>query len=165
MKLTLDYNGQSFPLDLAPTGKAYTIEVDGVRHLVEIIRAQNGRLDIRLSAPTSVITAHISTDGVKRWVTINGRTYLLTKSTGGRRAGGPGHHGAGELTAPMPGQVRALSVNEGEPVTRGQTLLLLEAMKMEIRVQAPADGIVKSLRVKQGQTVERDQVLIVIGDK
>ena len=169
MKLTLDYNGQPFPLDLAPSGKAYTIEVDSVRHAVEIIRAQNGRLDIRLSAaqsaPASAITAHISTDGARRWVTVNGRTYLLTKSTGGRRAGGPGHHGAGELTAPMPGQVRAVSVNEGEQVTRGQTLLLLEAMKMEIRVQAPADGIVKSLRVRQGQTVERDQVLIVIGDK
>ncbi len=169
MKLTLDYTGQSFPLDLAPTGKAYTLEVNGVRHVVEIIRAQNGRLDIRLSAaqsaPVSAITAHISTDGLKRWVTVNGRTYLLTKSTGGRRTGGGGQHGAGELTAPMPGQVRAVNVSEGELVTRGQTLLLLEAMKMEIRVQALTDGVVKLLRVRQGQTVERDQILIVIGDK
>jgi biotin carboxyl carrier protein len=62
----------------------------------------------------------------------------------------------------MPGQVRAVNVSEGDSVTKGQTLLLLEAMKMEIRVQAPSDGIVKKLFVKQGQTVEREQILIEV---
>jgi biotin carboxyl carrier protein len=64
----------------------------------------------------------------------------------------------------MPGQVRALNVSEGDAVTKGQTLLVLEAMKMEIRVQAPRDGSVKKLFVKQGQTVEREQVLIEIDE-
>ena len=45
-------------------------------------------------------------------------------------------------------------------MTKGQTLLVLEAMKMEIRIQAPQDGKVKKLLVKQTQTVERDQILI-----
>jgi 3-methylcrotonyl-CoA carboxylase alpha subunit len=62
----------------------------------------------------------------------------------------------------MPGQIRALNVSEAEAVTKGQTLLVLEAMKMEIRVQAPRDGVVKKLFVEQGQTVEREQVLIEI---
>lgn len=175
MKLTLDYYGQSFLLNLTPAGRAYTAEVEGTRCSVEIIRAGNDRIDFRLSDLSSpegslsvndtVTTATITTDGSRRWVTLNGRTYLLTKSAAGRRAGGYAHHGAGELTAPMPGQVRAVNVSEGDPVTRGQTLLLLEAMKMEIRVQAPADGIVQLLRVKPGQTVERDQALIVLGEK
>ena len=43
---------------------------------------------------------------------------------------------------------------------RGDRLLVLEAMKMEFRIQAPRDGKVKALHVKQGQTVEREQVLI-----
>ena len=47
-------------------------------------------------------------------------------------------------------------------MTKGQTLLVLEAMKMEIRIQAPMDGVVKKLLVKQGQTVEREQVLVEI---
>jgi len=58
--------------------------------------------------------------------------------------------------------IRAVNVSEGESVTKGQTLLVLEAMKMEIRVQAPVDGVVKKLFVKQGQTVEREQMLIEI---
>ena len=64
----------------------------------------------------------------------------------------------------MPGQVRAVNVSEGDAVTKGQTLLVLEAMKMEIRVHAPRDGVVKKLLVKQGQTVEREQILIEIVD-
>ena len=62
----------------------------------------------------------------------------------------------------MPGQVRAVNVAEGESVTKGQTLLVLEAMKMEIRIQAPRDGKVAKLFVQQGQTVEREQMLIEI---
>jgi biotin carboxyl carrier protein len=64
----------------------------------------------------------------------------------------------------MPGQIRAVKVNEGDVVTKGQTLLVLEAMKMEIRIHAPGDGRVKELFVKKGQTVEREQVLMNIVD-
>jgi biotin carboxyl carrier protein len=62
----------------------------------------------------------------------------------------------------MPGQVRAVNVGEGDTVTKSQTLLVIEAMKMEIRIHAPRDGKVKKLFVQQGQTVERDQVLVEI---
>ena len=62
----------------------------------------------------------------------------------------------------MPGQVRAVNVGEGDAVTKGQTLLVLEAMKMEIRIHAPQDGTVKKLFVKQGQTVEREQSLLSV---
>jgi biotin carboxyl carrier protein len=64
----------------------------------------------------------------------------------------------------MPGQVRAVNVNEGDRVTKGQTLLLLEAMKMEIRIQSPQDGLVRKLFVQQGQTVEREQMLVEIAE-
>ena len=65
----------------------------------------------------------------------------------------------------MPGQVRAVNFSEGEAVMKGQTLLVLEAMKMEIRIQSPMDGTVNKLLVKQGQTVEREQILIEIVDR
>ncbi|MDX2163571.1 MAG: acetyl-CoA carboxylase biotin carboxylase subunit [bacterium] len=68
--------------------------------------------------------------------------------------------GAGMLTAPMPGQVRDVQVIVGEAVKRGQTLVLLEAMKMEIRITAPGDGVVRAVHVQPGQTVERDQPVV-----
>jgi pyruvate carboxylase subunit B len=55
-----------------------------------------------------------------------------------------------------------VNVEEGETVSKGQTLLVLEAMKMEIRIHAPREGVIQKLFVKQGQTVEREQILIEI---
>ena len=69
---------------------------------------------------------------------------------------------AGGCAAPMTGKVVAVRVAEGDSVRQGDTLLVLEAMKMEHRLQAEADGIVASLRVEVGQTVDPDDVLVVI---
>jgi biotin carboxyl carrier protein len=62
----------------------------------------------------------------------------------------------------MPGQVRSVSVSAGDAVKKGQTLLTIEAMKMEIRIQALKDGKIKTVHVSQGQTVEREQILIEV---
>lgn len=162
MKISFDHNSQSFSIDLMPTGKSYRTMIGENTAEVEVLRASDGKLDLLIDGKR--VTAYVSSDNAKRWVTINGQTFVLTKSSGARKGGRGPHHAAGELTAPMPGQVRAVNVNEGETVMKGQTLLVLEAMKMEIRVQAPRDGTVKKLFVKQGQTVEREQVLIEIAE-
>ena len=65
----------------------------------------------------------------------------------------------------MPGQVRSVAVGVGDVVKKGQTLAVIEAMKMEIRIQALKDGVVSALLVQVGQTVEREQILIEIVDK
>jgi biotin carboxyl carrier protein len=65
----------------------------------------------------------------------------------------------------MPAQVRAVQVAEGEQVEKGQTLLLLEAMKMEIRVRAPGAGRVARLLVSPGQAVEKEQVLVEVREE
>jgi acetyl/propionyl-CoA carboxylase alpha subunit len=161
MKLSFDYNSQSFPIDLTPTGKSYRATIGDKTVDVEIIRADAERGRLELLIDNQRVTAYVSSDNAKRWVTVNGRTVVLTKSSGAKRSGAGQDH-ASELTAPMPGVIRAVNVSEGESVTKGQTLLVLEAMKMEIRVQAPVDGVVKKLFVKQGQTVEREQMLIEI---
>ena len=126
----------------------------------KVLRVENGRLDLLIHDER--LTAFVSSDGVNRWVTVNGQTFVLAKSLGARGRGHGAHQVPGELTAPMPGQVRAVNISEGDSVKKGQTLLVLEAMKMEIRVQSPQNGTVKKLLVKQGQTVEREQILIEI---
>jgi biotin carboxyl carrier protein len=158
VKVSFEHNAESISMDLTPTGKSYRASIGEKIVNVEVLQAKEGKLDLLIDGQR--FTAYISSDNAKRWVTINGQTLMLTKSSGARQVGHGGHHTAGELTAPMPGQVRAVNVEEGETVTKGQTLLVLEAMKMEIRVQAPQAGVVKRLFVKQGQTVEREQTLI-----
>ena len=68
---------------------------------------------------------------------------------------------AGDLTAPMPGKVTHVHVKAGAAVKRGQSLLVLEAMKMEHTIAAPADGTVTEIRCRAGDQVE-DGVPLVI---
>jgi propionyl-CoA carboxylase alpha chain len=69
---------------------------------------------------------------------------------------------AGSLLAPMPGTVVRMAVALGDRVTGGQSLLWLEAMKMQHRIDAPADGVVTELGVATGDQVEVGRVLAVV---
>ena len=156
MKTILDQH----TVDLtANSEEGYTARLDDKAVDVKIVRTQDGRLDLLIAGNN--VTAYVSSEGARRWVSVHGRTWLLTKSSAASRTAAARER-ASKLAAPMPGQVRSVNVKEGEAVTKGQTLLILEAMKMEIRIQAPRDGRVKSLQVRQGQTVERGKVLIDI---
>jgi acetyl-CoA/propionyl-CoA carboxylase biotin carboxyl carrier protein len=73
-----------------------------------------------------------------------------------------GHAGADSLTAPMPGTVTVVKVAVGDEVAAGQSLLVVEAMKMEHVISAPHAGTVAELDVTPGTTVAMDQVLAVI---
>lgn len=162
MKFSFEQDSQTFPVDLTPgsSAKSYRFTIGEKTISMEILQAKDGKLDLLIDG--THITAYVSSDETKRWVTIDGQTFVLTKSSGARKGGHGHHHAAGELTAPMPGQVRAVNVSEGDAVTKGQTLLVLEAMKMEIRIHASQNGVIKKLLVKQGQTVDRDQTLVEI---
>ncbi|MFD7222355.1 biotin carboxylase N-terminal domain-containing protein [Streptomyces sp. NPDC059892] len=76
--------------------------------------------------------------------------------------GAAGAGGVDALTAPMPGTVTVVKVAVGDEVTAGQSLLVVEAMKMEHVVSAPHDGTVTELDVTPGSTVAMDQVLAVV---
>ncbi|MGY0486407.1 acetyl/propionyl/methylcrotonyl-CoA carboxylase subunit alpha [Streptomyces sp. WG-D5] len=75
---------------------------------------------------------------------------------------GAGAGGAGSLTAPMPGTVTVVKVAVGDQVAAGQSLLVVEAMKMEHMISAPHAGTVTELDVRPGTTVAMDQVLAVV---
>ncbi|MBA2421733.1 MAG: acetyl-CoA carboxylase biotin carboxyl carrier protein subunit [Chitinophagales bacterium] len=64
------------------------------------------------------------------------------------------------IKAPMPGLVLKLIVTEGEEIKKGDSVLILEAMKMENIIKAPGDGKIKSIKVKVKEAVEKNQVLL-----
>jgi len=70
----------------------------------------------------------------------------------------------GNIVSPMPGKVIKVNVSEGDTVTKGQVLLVVEAMKMENNILAPQDGNVAKLLVKQGDMVDGSATLIHLGD-
>ncbi|MBV9022978.1 MAG: acetyl/propionyl-CoA carboxylase subunit alpha, partial [Streptomycetaceae bacterium] len=77
-------------------------------------------------------------------------------------SGGTAAAHAGTLTAPMPGTVTVIKVAPGDTVTAGQSLLVVEAMKMEHVIAAPHDGTVTEIEITPGSTVAMEQVLAVV---
>ncbi len=64
------------------------------------------------------------------------------------------------IVAPMPGTILSVNVKEFTEVKQGDSLLILEAMKMENLIKSPSDGIIQKIHVKKGMNVEKNQVLI-----
>lgn len=72
----------------------------------------------------------------------------------------PAATGAEKVNSPMPGNIIDIKVAAGDTVTNGQTLLILEAMKMENEIKAPCDGTVAGVHVAKGDTVDSGALLI-----
>lgn len=70
--------------------------------------------------------------------------------------------GGEKVSAPMPGNILAVNVTNGQAVKRGDVLFILEAMKMENEILAPCDGTIASVSVTKGQSVETQALLCVI---
>jgi len=70
--------------------------------------------------------------------------------------------GGEKITSPMPGNILGINVSAGDLVKKGQTLMVLEAMKMENEIMSPIDGTIVSLNTTKGATVESGALLCVI---
>jgi 3-methylcrotonyl-CoA carboxylase alpha subunit len=117
-------------------GQNFRATVDG--RLVDVYGAPGG--------PAWTVSA-----GASRWVYYDGCVYELeVQRDGGRRA--VRHHGS--LSAPMPATVRQIRVKLGDRVARGETLIVLEAMKMELPVRANDAGIVSKVLCAEGELVQ-----------
>lgn len=154
-------------LDVEKTAGGYRVTLNGEKVDISDVSVEDGRISFQIG--DRHLTAYAAADGKRRWVFLDGRPWVFDAATSAGRErdrSRAGHGGGGErlVAAPMPGQVRAVQVEEGARVEKGETLLLLEAMKMEIRVQAPRSGLVSRLFVRPGETVERDQVMVELED-
>ncbi|HSG46720.1 MAG TPA: biotin/lipoyl-containing protein [Longimicrobiales bacterium] len=149
------------------------VDVDGDRILLDgvpveariVPGASSGVRSLRLGHRSHTLVAGdrhgdiriLHLDGERfRVEAVDERTRRIREMSGG--AGGVA--GPRPLKAPMPGLVVKVEVSAGETVTRGQGLVIVEAMKMENELKAEADGVVSHILVQPGQAVEKDQVLL-----
>ncbi len=134
--------------------------VDGRAYTVEVIPAAEGGWLIDWGDGRAL--GYAAASERTRHVHIGGHTFDLSlpdTQAERRRSTASG----GDLAAQMPGLVIDVLASAGDTVERGQTLVILEAMKMEIRVNAPSAGIVERVLVERGAVVERGQLLVEMG--
>lgn len=101
----------------------------------------------------------------KIWFHWQGETHVLDVNEGSRRSGSErGKTHPGVILAPMPGKITRVLVNTGDKVSRGQQLVVMEAMKMEYTLEADIDGTVSELNAEAGAQAGLGSVLIRIAE-
>lgn len=103
-------------------------------------------------------TFSLKINGSKYEVSLKDKSDLLLEKLGLNTSASSGIK---EIKAPMPGLILEIKVKEGDTVKKGDSLMVLEAMKMENVLKSPGEGIVKTVRVKKGDSVEKNEILIL----
>jgi biotin carboxyl carrier protein len=144
----------------------HSLAIAGTEHEVWLARAGAG---YELHVAGQVIPAAISdgaavaVDGDQVHIHLDGATYTVQYTDPVTRHA---RHGAGAaddlIEAPMPGVVIALHAAEGQAVARGDTLVVIESMKLETAIKAPRDGVIAAVHVAVGKTFDRATPLVTL---
>jgi biotin carboxyl carrier protein len=161
MKYVTIINDQQFEVEIDKNGG---VTIDGNHHSVDFLSLGPSLYSVITDAQSLQVVID-DVDG-RYEVLMAGRLYeaqVLDERAllMAQRRGGLGG-GSGEVNAPMPGLIVAVSVNEGDTVVQGQTLVILESMKMQNELKCPTDGTVTSIKVSAGQTVDKNALLLVV---
>jgi biotin carboxyl carrier protein len=164
-RYTLEVGGKPYVIDVQEvTADRYQVEVEGQEY------------EVRLSGDEDLTEARISPEIV---LAREAAQHLPQTAPAARPAApfpapsspppGPrpstDGHIVGALTAPMPGKILSVEVKQGDRVSRGQTVVILEAMKMKNAIKSPYDGVVLEIMVRAEQSVAYGDPLAQLGEE
>ncbi|MGC0417514.1 acetyl/propionyl/methylcrotonyl-CoA carboxylase subunit alpha [Embleya sp. AB8] len=143
-------------------GQVGEVSVDGGAPVPAAVRVVPGGLSVAYDGLTRRFDYAAEAAGGVRWLAYGPDTWRVSEvdTVRAEAAGGAAHTGA--LTSPMPGTVTVVKAAVGDRVTRGQTVVVVEAMKMEHALVAPFDGVVSEIGAVAGASVAMDQPLAVV---
>ncbi|MGH9256810.1 MAG: acetyl-CoA carboxylase biotin carboxyl carrier protein subunit [Vicinamibacterales bacterium] len=124
----------------------------------EITPLGNGRY--RVSDRTRQRLAYAAGPPHARWVFLDGHVYVIDVTRHGDSRGRRPRADEMALASPMPATVASIQVKEGQAVSQGDLLVMLEAMKMELPINAPRDGTVKAVACRPGELVQAGVPLV-----
>ncbi len=163
MKYVAIINDRRFEIEILRDG---TLTVNGEPRDIDFLEIAESRFSVIKDYRSSELVIEESASGLQ--VLMDGRIYevqvlderalLMANRKGGIKSK------TGEVVAPMPGLIIEVKVNVGDIVHEGQTLVILESMKMQNELKAAREGQVTSVAVSKGQTVDKGATLIVVGD-
>ncbi|MYC30648.1 MAG: acetyl-CoA carboxylase biotin carboxyl carrier protein subunit [Chloroflexi bacterium] len=166
MREVYPVGGESYRYRIADMDGLFTIEVEGegptgpkaeITIGIESRQAGEGLCRTQSGRTHPFAWAWVGTE-LHLW--LDGQLFVFERAETRRRGGAENNEASGDIVAPMPGAVLEVLVGEGERVEAGQTILLLESMKMELAITAPRSGVVRRVAVQPGQQVERGMRLV-----
>ena len=145
--------------------KNYKLKINGTDYNVDINEVEGQEIKLNVNGTDYVVTVdqEIKQQKAKPVARPVAAAAQVAPAAGGnvQKANAPA--AGNKVTTPLPGTILDVFVNVGDAVKAGQTVVLLEAMKMENNIEADCDGTVKEVKVRKGDSVLEGDVLVVIG--
>lgn len=161
MRFRLDVDGEQREIEVEPMTGGFVVRIEGATYRART-RVARDSVDVRIGAKTLRLQLQgneaILDDGIHRLRLVEvseERPKVVERHPVG--AGTVVH-----VRSSMPGRVVRVAVAPGSPVRRGDTLVVLEAMKMQNEIPSPGDGIVRQVEVSEGEIVTADRVVASI---
>ena len=145
-------------------GNDYNVTINDVEDSVAKVEVNGTPFTVEFEAPISkkAIKVKPAATSAPAVSPVAGRPSVATSTPPVTTSAAPAAGGT-EVTSPLPGVILDVLVKEGDSVKQGQTVMMLEAMKMENAIEAPADGVVKAIKAKKGDSVLEGAVLAILG--
>ena len=168
MKLVVSLNGRTETVEVSGRDGCYRLAIGEQAIDVDVRRIADGLYSLLVDGVSHVAGVTPGTRAARGTrVDVGGATYHVEVEEHARHVirtrGGTGARGGTQtITAPLPGKITHVAVAPGDRVERGDTVVVIEAMKMENEFTATAAGVVAEVRVQPGQPVNPGDVLVVI---
>jgi len=150
-----------YRVELTSTGDHWRCRLDGREFPVDVTYGQNGILSLLLGGKSYEVKQEIV--GTETNIVVGHERFTASvrdpRSFRSRSRAGASEQGVMKIKAPMPGKVVRVLAGVGTPVEAGQSVLVIEAMKMQNELKAPKTGVVKKINVAEGAAVDAGQSL------
>ena len=150
-----------YRVELVRTEQEWKCKLDGRDLPLDVVSAQDGMLSLLLQGKSYEVKQE--TVGAESNVVVGQERFSASvrdpRSFRSRRRSGASEQGVMKIKAPMPGKVVRILAPVGSQVEMGQSVLVIEAMKMQNELKAPKTGVVKKINVEEGAAVDAGQAL------
>ncbi len=167
MKLTAELDDEKHALEIKRDGLNLTADIDGRIYVLEVSEPEpNTYLFKHDNKIYQIFVSPNEKPGEPFAVSVRNQSFEIKiydpKRLRGSKSAGDGADGASEIKTAMPGKLVRILVEVGAEISKGDGVLIVEAMKMQNEMKSPKDGVVKEIRFAEGATVNAGDVLAVI---
>jgi biotin carboxyl carrier protein len=152
---------KTYRVELAQTGEQWSCKLDGREFPLDIVSTQQGIFSLLVNGKSYAIKQE--TVGTETNIVVGHERFSAVvrdpRSFRSRRRSGASEQGVKKITAPMPGKVVRILAPVGSQVEAGQSVIVIEAMKMQNELKAPKSGTVKKINIAEGAAVDAGQAL------
>jgi biotin carboxyl carrier protein len=163
MLYDVSIDGKIYRLELNRADGCWSCRLDGRDLEVDAVLARPDGLSLRIGNTAYEVKSERVADELHMWV---GSRRFATEVRDPRslrgRARAADDHGPRKISAPMPGKVVRLLVNQGDPVEAGAGVAVVEAMKMQNEIKSPKKGRIQKITVSEGSAVNAGDVLAIV---